>query len=328
MRNNKKKKKIVGIIVFIAVLLVVIGVIVSQSLKNDEQTFEEENVPSQADNNTVYYNGDSYVYNQNIVNILFMGIDNDTEIVMQDVPGKGGQADCIMILSINKEDGIAHIMQISRNAMTDVDIYDLNGNYYASMEAQLATQYAYGNGADTSCWAMKKTVGELLYELPISGYFAMDIAAVSVVNDLLGGVTITIPEDYTEIDPAFVKGATITLSGEQAEKYVRYRDLNAIGSNDLRMQRQVQYIPALLETFRNKVGDSQEALENFYSSISTYAVTDLSVDMMGEMLQQEWKVGEAVYVPGETVAGEIYEEFYINDAELRKILIETFYKLK
>jgi anionic cell wall polymer biosynthesis LytR-Cps2A-Psr (LCP) family protein len=171
-------------------------------------------------------------------------------------------------------------------------------------------------------------VEELLYKLPISGYFALDISAVSKVNDMLGGVTITIPEDYTMIDPAFVKGDTITLTGEQAEKYVRYRDQSTLGSNDERMQRQVQYIPALLEAFRSKLGDSQGSLEDFLAEISPYMVTNLDIYTMEDMFRQEWKIGETVYVPGKTTMGEQYEEFHVDEKELKKILIEIYYLQK
>ena len=85
--------------------------------------------------------------------------------------------------------------------MTDIDIYDANGNYYTSVNAQLATQYAYGNAEQSSCWAKKKTVSELLFDLPIDGYVSLNIDAISTMNDAVGGVEITIPEDYTVIDP-------------------------------------------------------------------------------------------------------------------------------
>ena len=65
---------------------------------------------------------------------------------------------------------------------------------------------------------MKKTVSELLYGMPIAGCFSMTIEGISTLNDAIGGVSITVPEDYTDIDPAFVQGTTLTLTGEQAEK--------------------------------------------------------------------------------------------------------------
>ena len=180
-------------------------VIRKQSAESNTEPNTE--VLSQEDKNTIYYDGEAYVYDNNKKNILFLGIDKDEEITLNDEIGKSGQADTIMLLSIDRKTNTTNILQISRNAMTDIDLFDKNGNYYTSIKAQLATQYAYGNGADTSCWATKRTVSELLNNLPIAGYFALDISGESIINEMIGGVTINIPEDYTEIDPTFVKGA-------------------------------------------------------------------------------------------------------------------------
>lgn len=326
--NSKGKKIIIAIVIL---LLVAIGVCTGiYCFKQfEEKKYKGDNqVQSQAKDNTIYYDGEEYEYNYNLKNVLFMGIDNVSEITLADAPGTAGQADCIMILSIDKEAKTAQILQISRDSMTDVDIFDRNGEYYTSVNAQIATQYAYGNGMETSCLATKKTVSELLYELPIAGYISLDIAGIPVINDCVGGVTLTVPEDYTSIDPAFVKGATITLTGEQAERYVRSRDTNMTGSNNLRMQRQVQYIPALVAKFGEQVNNGEEALEEFYSTIEPYFLTDLTAEELEELTEYTWSVDQVSYVPGESVAGEEYEEFHVDDEELQKLIVKMFYKQK
>lgn len=327
MNNSKYKKYLITLVVVLLIIILAI-VAVSHYWEYKRTAENQQEIPSQTDKDVVYYNGEAYKYNYNLKNILFMGIDNNAEIELENMPGTGGQADCIMILSVDRENKTTKVLQISRDSMTDVDIYDTSGNHYTTIKAQLATQYAYGNGAKNSCWAMKKTVSELLYELPIDGYVAMDIAAVSKINDALGGVTITVPEDYTSIDPAFIKGETITLDGEQAERYVRHRDITIIGDNKLRMQRQTQYIPALFETFKNKIEDTKEEIERLYSEISPYVVTDLTVDEMTSMLEYSWDAENVTFVEGESVAGEEFEEFYVDDKKLQEIIMKMFYKLK
>ena len=156
-----------------------------------------------------------------------MGIDKDAEVSLSNMPGTSGQADCLMVISLDKSNETARVLQVSRDTMTDVDLFDVSGKYYTTVQAQIATQYAYGNGVQSSCFATKKTVSELLYDLPIDGYLSLNLSAISILNDAVGGVTVTVPEDYTDIDPAFTAGTTITLNGEQAEKYVRKRDITA-----------------------------------------------------------------------------------------------------
>lgn len=323
MNNNKFKLFLAGFVMIIAIVICVVLI-----ADNGADIDNEPSIPSQTERDWVYYNGQAYEYNHNLKNILFMGLDNNAEMQQENVPGGGAQADCILLISLDKEHNTTNVLQISRDSMTDVDIYDVNGNYYTTIRSQIATQYAYGNGAKNSCWAMKKTVSEFLYELPIDGYIALDIAAVSKINDVLGGVTITVQEDYTRVDPAFKKGATLTLTGSQAEKYVRYRDISITGDNNFRMRRQVQYIPALFQTFREKTKNSRDEIEHLYTEISSYVTTDLSVDELNNMAGYFWNEEDVYYVEGESVPGEEFEEFHVDDKRLKDMIMKMFYKLK
>ena len=74
------------------------------------------------------------------------------------MPGDAGQADCIMLLSLDKETKEGRILQINRNTMTQIDTYDSTGSAFGTVNAQLATQYAYCIGGSRSCWATEKTV--------------------------------------------------------------------------------------------------------------------------------------------------------------------------
>lgn len=325
--NSKRKKKYI-IIIWIVLLIVMFGIMITLDFLKHKEMGSNQDILSQADRDVVYYNGEEYKYNYDLKNILFMGIDNNTEMEQQNSLGQGGQADCIILISIDKKKKTTTMLQISRDSMTEVDIYDMNGNYHTSVQAQIATQYAYGNSPKNSCWAMKKTVSEFLYELPIDGYVAIDIAAVSRINDMLGGVKITIPEDYTSVDATFVKGATLTLNGRQAEKYVRYRDTTITGDNEFRMRRQMQYIPALLDTFRNRTKNSEQEMEQLYKEVSPYIVTDLSLEELTNMSQYEWDKGNVEYLEGQIVAGEEFEEFHVDDESLQEQVMKTFYKLR
>lgn len=44
------------------------------------------------------------------------------------------------------------------------------------------------------------------------------IFLIAMANNLVAGVPVTIPENLTRIDSAFVEGATVHLTGDQAEK--------------------------------------------------------------------------------------------------------------
>ncbi len=329
----KSKKAIFSMVLALAAAaILILGVTAGRLLAGRNQELleiqkEAAEVPAQTNTrDEVTYEGQTYVYNDKLTNILFLGIDKEQEVTLQETPGTAGQADCIMLLSLDEETQTGKVLQISRDSMTDVDIYDASGNYYTTVTAQLAAQYAYGNGEKSSCWAMEKTVGELLHDIPIDAYLSLNISAISSLNDAVGGVKITIPQDYTEIDPAFVQGSEITLTGEQAERYVRYRDTNQMGSNNERMERQVQYITALFSALKNAVNSEGNYYERFSSYLKPYMVTDMDGRQLDSFANYQFMPEETVYVPGETRAGAKNEEFYVDDQKLMQILLKMFYK--
>ncbi len=325
MERKSKGKKVLLLVLFLLVCLVVAWVL-KNVLKEPEAEWDDDQ--SQIDINQITYEGKRYSYNTNLINILFLGVDNTDMLTEDNLPGEAGQSDCIMILTLDKEKKEGRIIQIPRDTMTEIDLYDTSGNYSTTVTEQIATQYAYSIGGKSSCFATKKTVSELLYDLPIDGYLAMEYSSIAIVNDAIGGVEITVPKDYTMIDPAFEKGATLKLTGEQAHDYVRWRDTNASFSNNDRMERQVQYIPALINTIRDYVGEDGDYYKKLYSLVEKYMLTDLSEDEINALAEYELITSDIQYLPGEGKKGEKYEEFYVDEKKLQKMLIEMFYILE
>ena len=70
----------------------------------------------------------------------------------------------------------------------------------------------------------------------------MNLDGISALNDVAGGVTVTLEDDFSMIDPEMTQGRQITLVGDQAEIYVRSRMSMEVGTNEARMVRQQNYI--------------------------------------------------------------------------------------
>lgn len=322
--GDNKKKKLLLVIIFLLIILILAFLL---KFLFSEPESEWDDTLSQDWFNEITYEGKQYRYNTDLTNILFLGIDNESGIRDDNMPSEAGQSDCIMLLTLDQATKKARILQIPRDTMTEVDVYNVGGNKFKTLTAQIATQYAYCIGGNSSCVATKQTVSELLYDLPIDGYLAMDYSSIAPVNDAIGGVTITIPEDYTMIDSAFEKGATLKLTGEQAHRYVRFRDTNAAFSNNERMERQVQYIPAMIDTIRKNAKQSENYYSTLYPLVEKYMVTNLNESQIEKLIKYDLVTDSIEFLPGEAKQGEIYEEFYVNEEKLKKMLIETFYIL-
>lgn len=323
-RGRKKQNVFLGVLIFIGIA-VIFAILYFLSKQDEEMIVEEQ---SQSSLESVFYNGEEYIYNSDLMNILFLGIDNYDMVTENEIPGEAGQSDCIMLITLDKTTKQASVLQIPRDTMTTIDLYDVNGNAYTTVTEQIATQYAYGIGGQHSCFAAKQTISELLYDLPIDGYISLDMASISIINDAIGGVTITFDEDYTYVDEAFTQGTTMTLDGDQAYDFVHYRDVDEAFSNNGRMHRQTKYISALLTAIKDKVRENENLYSIVYPLVEDYMLTDLREDQINEMAEYDLNESAITYLPGEGAKGEIYEEFYVDEEKLQELIIRTFYNLK
>ena len=221
------------------------------------------------------------------------------------------------------------IFGISMDTMTPIDNYDTEGNLIGQGVNHLALAYSYGDGEEKSCEMMSKAVSELLYGLPIQGYVAVNLQAVSKVNDAVGGVEVTIPEDLTDIAPGFTKDSKIILNGEQAILYIQKRNQKILGGNDLRMQRQKQYMTSFLKAAQKAIKNQPVLPLTLYQELTEQMVTDIGVDqavyLMTVMLDSKFKSEDIVMLPGKTEKGVYYEEFHIDEDALYDLMIDHFY---
>ena len=317
---------IVTAVVVIAIIAVVFVPTLNSSSESADTDDETTYSSSSNDNQiitTVEWEGETYKYNTSLINILFLGIDKSDSISLNYIPGNAGQSDCIILLSLNTETQQAAILQINRNTMTAIDIYDTSGNLTETITAQICLQYAYSTGNEASCRAVKTTVSELLYGLNIDGYFALDIDGVPEINDALGGIYVTMSYDYTYLDESYTAGATVLLEGEAAQTFVQYRDTEEFNSVEGRMYRQVDYVTALITSMNSSSGaDLYEILSPY---LDTYVITDLDADELKAMKNYEYLTDSVLYLPGETIMGDEYEEFYVDEEEIQDLIIQNFY---
>ena len=78
--------------------------------------------------------------------MLVLGIDHGGEYTDSGVYVSGGQADSIFILSVYNTKKTVSTVQLNRDTMTDVHKLGAFGDPVATLNAQIATAYAYGSG--------------------------------------------------------------------------------------------------------------------------------------------------------------------------------------
>ncbi|MDE7017564.1 MAG: LCP family protein [Lachnospiraceae bacterium] len=279
----------------------------------------------------VKYQDKLYEYNDHIITFLIMGIDKGKETIepYEKDDGGGGQADALFLAVMNTEEKTIEIISINRNAMTDISIYDKDGNYYATYNAQIALQHGYGDGKEMSCQYQLAAVQNLFYNIPIHGYAAVNTNAIPAINDTVGGVDVLVLEDLTAWDPTLVKDSQIHLMGESAYWYVKFRDSYIYDSINMRMTRQKQYLNNFIEAAKHAAKKNIFVVLDLYREISAQMTTDITpteiLYLTSLLPQYEFDETHFHTVAGETVMGEEFEEFYVDEAALLQMILDIFY---
>lgn len=299
-----------------------------QSIAEEEILTGEENEKWQ--DGWVKHQGEIYAYNEEILTFLIMGIDKQNDVEEAAEGTDGGQADALFLLVLNPKEKSIKVIGINRNTMTDVDLYDNKGEYTSTVRAQIAIQHGFGNGMEESCEYQKKAVENLFYQLPIHGYAAVNMSAVSTINDAVGGVDVTVPEDLDGFNEDFVEGRSIHLMGENAFWYVKYRDTNVFGSADMRLGRQKQYLNGFIDAAKQAVHEDASVVIDLYQAVKPQMVTDISLDeavyLAPILADYTYDEGGFYTLQGETVMGEQYEEFYPDEGVMFETILEVFYE--
>ena len=340
---RKKKGPLIAVLIIFGILVLLLATAVgayfylnkkgeAQLKKNQSiaSITAPEEATSEDDGKTIVYNGAKYKYNEDNINILFMGVDRDMQDTGEKVIGENGQADVLIWAALDSKTGHLSLINISRDAMVDVNKYNVEDKYLGTDKMQLCLAYSYGDGKEKSCENTLQSVSRLMYGMPVNAYVAIDYSAIAPLNDAIGGVTVNVLEDLTQSDSALKAGETVTLHGEQAQTYVRSRNTEVLDSNNQRMERQKQYIDAFLQQAISQTKKNPTLPVTLYNDVSDYMVTNISASEVTHlatlMIQNGVSGGDILTVPGEVTQGDVYAEFNPDDKELYKLILSVFYK--
>lgn len=271
---------------------------------------------------TVEIDGLTYRLNDSLQTILFLGADDGGTAVPGTTPGEGRRADTVLLLLLDNKAKTIRLLAISRDTMADVDVYNPDGSYAYTAPTHINMQYFYGDSPTRSCFLMKRAVSRLLYGIRVEGCLALNAQGIVTIVDQLGGLTITMPEDYTQIDPRYQAGATVTLTGAETEHLLRYRDTSVHGSNEDRVARQLRLIEALVEKLQGNTSASR--LEELLDAAGKDVCSDLDAETLKKLVSYRLDP-ETATLPGELVRGTNHDEFHVDDAALREMLIGLYY---
>lgn len=293
----------------------------------------EEEIPSEyVENGTeqdgVLYDGKKYRYNDHLSNYLFMGIDTREKVEGYETQRDAGQADALFLVSMDRAEQKLQILTIPRDTMAQIEAFNPSGKSLGMTEDHINLQYAFGDGKTKSCELMKTAVSNLLYQIPIQGYCSMNMDGIPILTELVGGVEVTVPDDsLQEVYPEFTEGAKVTLTKENTEQFVRYRDITESQSALVRSERQKVFLEAYLERVQQIASGDPGIVTRIYEGVQDYMVSNMGTDVFAQLLEASLKnVPESHSLPGEGTVGQDFDEFHVEEDALYELVLRMFYK--
>ena len=278
---------------------------------------------------TITYQGQEYPLKRGVSTVLLIGTDNyidDSKQNEYEAFYNRNQADFLVILAFDHSNRTVTPVQICRDTICDVPWLTVNGLVGGTERTQITLAHTYGSGKEDSCVNTRNAMENLLYGLPIDRYLAFSMETVPLVNDLVGGVKVTLEEDIPALGKDYVKGNEILLKGKAALRFVRYRDTSLLDDNLRRMAHHRKYLESFTDTARNAVSEDSELIEKGIKTVQKYLCTDLSVENLSDMIHQlcDYEILPVISPTGKYVSGDPFPEFHMDDESLWKCVSDTF----
>ncbi|MCM3653586.1 LCP family protein [Metabacillus litoralis] len=309
MKRVKKKKKrpILRRLLFLALLLFLcvggyIGYVFYQTFAAANESYDDlGREKSRLRDYAVSISNDP-------VSILLLGVENYSS------GGKGGRSDTLMVATFNPTDQTMKLLSIPRDTRVEIPGKGLN---------KINHSFSKGGKELTI-----ETVEDFL-NIPIDYYATVNFDGLKNIVDIVGGVTVDVPFDFTQNsdDPKaekleFFEGP-MKLDGRYALAYARMRlqdPNNDIGRNE----RQQEVVKAIIDEIAsagtllkvdkltNEVGKNVETnmrvseLLGFYqkySGFSTKSIETIKLDGVGEYIS-----GTAYWIPEEESVKKVQKE--------------------
>ena len=324
-RETVKKAAYFGAILVLMIVVIYSGLqILEATVFSKEQV--EETLPV---SKTIVRDGVEYFPKQDMMVLMVLGIDQTGPVQASDSYNNHGASDMVALLIFDEASQTCRVLTLNRDTMLEMPVLGIGGKQAGTYYGQLALSHTYGSGLEDSCENTRQAVSALLYGLYIDYYVAMNMDAIAIANDAVGGVTVQVEEDFSAVDPTIPMG-TVTLQGEQALRYVRTRKDLGDQLNLSRMNRHEKYMKSFLKSLGRRLEESDTFALELYDAVDEYVVTDCSANTLSTIMSRyaEYEIVEIVSPAGDNVLGEQYYEFYVDEEALDQLILRLLYAPK
>ena len=326
----KKKTSFMSVLLRIILLILVIVILYSglQILASTVLQFQTS-TQGQTTKKTIIRDGVEYFPRQDITVMMVLGIDQEGPVQSSNYYRNKGSADSVMLLIFDEATEECTVLYLNRDTMLTMDVLGVRGEYAGTTYGQLALAHTYGTGLEDSCVNVKNTLMNFLHGMTIDYYVAMNMDAIPILNDAVGGVTVNVTDDFSKVNPSITMGE-LTLKGDQVIDYVRTRKDVGDQKNVTRMARQREYVDGFLLALDEKEHEDIDFAVRLYDQLAPYIVTDCSVETLSKIISHylDYKLLGAITPKGDNRIEEGHYAFYTDEEKLDALCVELFYRPK
>ena len=279
-----------------------------------------------------FYDGGTYYrLRENVVSVLFMGIDSKkNEATDSTIVNGTNQGDTLLLGVFDTEHGTVQVLHVPRDTEADVKVLDMAKQYVDTERTHICLQHAYGDGGALSCELQTEAVSNLLFGAPVNRYVSMGTNGVVKAVNAIGGVELTMQDDFSFYSKSMAQGKTVKLNGKRALVYIQSRqNMRKDQTDQNRMKRQMQFLKAFIATVKEKSKENPALVLSVYDAVKAYVQTNLSLEELLFLANQGLKVDltdeNLRRLPG-TVGTEAKPLFHMDEDAARRMAIELFYE--
>lgn len=190
----------------------------------------------------------------------------------------GSRADMLMLMVVDEAHGRTAALQLNPDILVPFRVPGTQ----EETELPLGEVYSFGSGGSDSCLSLLKSVSDLLGGIKMDHYLIFSQGAIGIVSDVMGGLEVIVPEDFSRKYPEFTSGEQALLTGDHAEDFFAFRDPDD-AANELHMTRQQQFVTALYLPFTEKM-QQEDFLTKLTMALGDRLSTDLALSQMVQLM--------------------------------------------
>ncbi len=327
MSKQKTKKNLILIVIIFLLILVMLY----SGFQVLDSAFHRggETPATTSSHKTLTVDGAEYYPRQDITVFMLMGIDRTGPVEAVNYHRNEGSADMIALAIFDQTNETYTVLMLNRDTMLDVPVIGVGGKTAGYAHEQLALAHTYGSGVEDSCENTVRAVSELLRGITVDYYISINMDAIALLNDAVGGVSVTVTDDFSAVNSTIPKGEVL-LNGQQALDFVQNRKDVGSQMNVSRMERHEEYMRGFLQSLNQKLKKDDTFILSTYDSVAPYMVSDCPVNTLNSLVNRysQFELQDVITLEGNNVKGDTYMEFYPDPDALKQLTIQLFYSSK